>query len=372
MMQQFDEIRPYNDKEMQEAIQRIAAHPYFRIVIDFLFSNTDIEHFKDEFCQLQSIHEFQKKIMKEAIWAIVKKTSSGLDCSGFESLEKSKHYMFLGNHRDILLDSALLQILLFKYELKTSEITFGSNLMQNDFVTDIGKLNKMFKIARDGNLRDLYKDLHCVSSYMRYNITQKEESVWIAQRNGRTKNGSDLTETAVLKMFSLSSNLPFVENLSELNITPLAVSYEFEPCDFLKTGELYIRRRRKYVKALNEDLNSILTGITQWKGRIYLAVANTVTASQLMECENTSDKYMALGKLIDHQIYTHYKLWPNNYIAHDMLHQSQKHSAHYNQEEKEKFVQYMEDGLQKMEGEQKELQEIFLGIYANPVDKCLL
>ncbi|MDR2979463.1 MAG: acyltransferase [Bacteroidales bacterium] len=367
ILDSFDDIRPYTHTEAEAAIQRVADHPLFPDILTFLFPDQPFEEFQQRLRRLRTTEDFQLEVMHPAIWSIVEKTTSALGYQGFEQLKKDDNYLFISNHRDILLDSAILQLLLHQYGLPTSEITFGNNLMKGDLVIDIGKLNKMFKIIREGNFREFYRNIARFSVYIRYTITKKGESIWIAQRNGRTKDGADATETAVLKMFSLSSSQPFVENLAELNITPTSISYEFEPCDFLKTREIYVSRRVKYLKAPDEDLNSILHGITQWKGGIHLAITPTITRDELTTCEQSPEKFKMLTQLVDQRIYSHYKLWPNNYIAYDLRTKSNQNSSQYSAEQKEYFIEYMTKGLENLEGDKEELQEIFLSIYANPV-----
>lgn len=368
----FEETRPYNDNEIPAAIERVANHPFFNDIVRYLFPERVPEDFRKEFLSIQSTYEFQHKVMLSAIHNIIRRTSTGLSEEGFQLLEKGRCYMFIANHRDILLDAAILQILLDKYGLDTSEITFGNNLMQGQLATDLGKMNKMFKISRSGTMLDFYKSSVEVSSYMRYAILQKRQSTWIAQRNGRTKDGEDITNSAVLKMFSISSDKNFTENLSELNITPLVISYEYEPCDFLKTQELYISRYQKYVKKPDEDMNSIQQGVLQSKGKIHLAVTPTITKEELDTCERLDkrDRFNQLAKIIDQRIYGKYKLWTTNYIAYDLLHQCSKYENIYTPSEKLQFIQYMQEGLEKLQGDKKELANIFLGIYANPVSHC--
>jgi hypothetical protein len=281
--------------------------------------------------------------------------------------------MFIANHRDIVLDSAILQTIFVANNIKTSEITFGSNLMRPQLVVDIGKINKMFKIVRGGTAREIFVNSLNVSEYMRYAITEKHESTWIAQRNGRTKDGTDKTEIAVLKMFAMSNKKPFTENLSELNITPIAVSYEYEPCDFMKTREIYISRRQDYVKAPGEDLNSILHGILQFKGNTHYTICEAVTTEELTECEKLphSERFKELANIIDKKIYKGYKLWKTNYIAHDILHKKSEFTDLYSPNDRERFIEYMNNGLNQIDGNRNELQEIFLGIYANSVDTSL-
>lgn len=371
----FEETRPYNDIEIPGAIARLIANPFLETLVKYLFPDTDLQDFKKELHTISTVEEFQEKVMLKAIWSIVHKTCSGFSWEGFDRLDNGHRYLFIANHRDILLDAALLQIILRENHLRTSEITFGNNLMQGELVIDIGKMNKMFRIVRGGTVHDFYRNSMEVSSYMRHALLEKGESVWIAQRNGRTKNGIDKTESAVLKMFSISSPLPFVENLGELNITPVVISYEYEPCDFRKTQEMYISQYQRYIKEPGEDLSSILHGVTQQKGQVHIAVAPTITREELAECDRLEKnfKFARLAEIIDQRIYAHYKLWKTNFIAYDLLNQSSKFADKYTDAEKEHFTAYMEEGLVGLCGEKDELRNLFLRIYAGPVkETCAL
>ena len=373
MDQNFDELRPYYDSEMPAAIRRVAASPYLPAISAFLFPEKPVEEVRQLLLKSQNTLDFQKNIMLPAIHSIVDQTSSGLGCSGVDNLKDGTKRMFIANHRNILLDAAILQILLLDNGMDTSEITFGSNLMKGELVVDIGKMNKMFRIMRGGTVKEFYKSSMEVSSYMRYAILQEKQSVWIAQRNGRTKDGADKTDMAVLKMFALSSDKPFFENMQELHITPIVVSYEYEPCDFMKTQELFITRYQKYEKEPDEDLQSILHGIRQFKGHIHFVFTEAITDEELRYCDrfDRNRKFQQLAQIIDRRIYDNYRLWPTNYIAHDLLNQSYRYRSHYTEEQRKQFVEYMEEGLKNLIGEEVELRDIFLHIYANPVDNVL-
>lgn len=365
----FEETRPYFDSEIPAAIARVAENPFFPSIVKYLFRGVDFQQFKAEFLKISTIDEFQQNVMLKAIWSIVHKSCTEFTWEGFDRLDNSHRYLFIANHRDILLDAALLQIVLNANHIQTSEITFGSNLMQGDLVIDIGKMNKMFRIVRGGSVHDFYRNSMEVSSYMRYAILEKHQSVWIAQRNGRTKNGNDHTEIAVLKMFSISSDKKFIDNMAELNITPIVTSYEYEPCAFLKTQELYISQYQQYIKEAGEDLNSIVLGIIQPKGGICVCATPTITAEELQFCDNfdKNDKFAHLAQIIDHRVYSNYKLWKNNYIAYDLIENGDKYAPEYTPGEKKAFEEYMTEGLKSLVGEADELKSIFLNIYANPV-----
>jgi len=365
----LDDYRPYNDSEVPAAVHRIAQDALFPHIVKFIFPEKDLKGFLEEFKQIKTVNEFQVNIMNKAIGKIVEKTITNLSYAGVEALTNEKNYMFVSNHRDIVLDSAILQTILYANDVKTTEITFGSNLMNPQIVVDIGKINKMFKIVRGGTAREIFINAQRVSEYMRYAITEKRCSTWIAQRNGRTKDGYDKTEIGVLKMFAMSSKKDFVDNLDELNITPITVSYEYEPCDFLKTREVYISRQQQYVKQPGEDLSSILNGIKQYKGNVHYTICKPITREELESCAKfpNSERFKILAEIIDNRIYGGYKLFKTNYIAFDILENGTRFSEYYTPEEREKFIVYMENGLSQLEGDKKELQQIFLEIYAGSV-----
>lgn len=367
----FDEIRPYNDNEVPAAIERLANSEYFDILIGTAYPDVNINDFRKEFRSVKTVAEWHDKMWFPLVWHIINHTSTQLTVSGLENIDREKRYMFVSNHRDITLDASILNALLGKNGFQPAEITFGSNLMINQFVTDLGKISKMFRLVRGGNRRDFYKNSMEVSAYMRYAITHKHESVWIAQRNGRTKDGNDLTDPGVLKMFSLSSEKPFSENLDELNICPVSVSYEYEPCDFLKTRELCISTTtEKYQKSPLEDMLSIKQGVMQNKGRIHLSVCKPVSSADLKECDshNKNEKFSALAEIIDNRIINGYKTHNTNHIAYDILKNTSKFSAEYTDEEKNSFEKYMKAGLLEYSKDFNGMsEEFFLKIYANPV-----
>ncbi len=365
----FEDIRPYNDEEINPALRRITAEPVFQNVLDYLFPDRPNEEIISEIHTITSAIEFQKVFMHAAIRSIVKQTSNGLTCSGFDNIDPDNAYLFIANHRDILLDSAILQILLVEHNFETSEITFGSNLMTSEFVIDAGKVNRMFKVFRDGTKREMLINSKRLSAYMRYTITKKNTSLWIAQRKGRTKDGNDKTEPGLLKMLNISGAGNFIENFTELNIVPLTISYEYEPCDVLKVRELYYSLKAPYKKSPDEDLNSIITGITQQKGRIHFSIGKPIN-DKLYEIEEraNNDKINQLTRMIDKQIYENYKLWKTNYIAYDILYNDGKYINKYTSEDKKAFKDYLTKQLNNIKGDKNILLKIFLNIYANPVE----
>ena len=244
----FKDIRPYIGEEETLAMGRIAEHPLLKQISAYLYPGKDPQILCDYVASLKSVQEFQSNVMLFAIKKIVSDTSRGLTYSGLEVINKADRKLLISNHRDILLDSALIQVILHINNLQTSEMAVGDNLVTESFMEDVARSNKMIKVIRSGNPRELYRASLLLSQYIRDSITTGRSSVWIAQRNGRTKDGVDLTEQGLLKMLDMSGEGSFVSDFRELSVTPVSLSYEYEPCDFLKARELYISRRTKYKK----------------------------------------------------------------------------------------------------------------------------
>ena len=366
----FDDIRPYWDEEIPAAMQRIVSDPYFPPVAQYVYPHNTIDEVKDILTGCRNIYEFQTTVMKQVNEQVIERTTDGLTYGGMELLDTSKRYLLISNHRDIVLDSCLLMYIMHYNGHRIGEITFGSNLMKGQMVIDIGKSNKMFRVERGGNPRQMYLNSLHLSDYIRYAITEKQESVWIAQRNGRTKDGIDRTDQGLIKMLSMSGGKDRVKALADLNIAPVSVSYEWESCDILKALELYASRDGKpYVKKPGEDLNSILTGITQPKGRVHIQICEPLTADDLnaIPADYVDAQFRhSVAEIMDKRICGGYRLFPNAYIAHDIRSGKREYSDRYTQEQYDAFVTHMKE-LDKYQADDI-LKDIFLGIYANPVD----
>ena len=370
----FDDIRPYYDAEIPEAMQRIADSPMLSLVASYVYPDMALEDVRTMLRSFRTTQDFQLGVMYDVNRQIIAKSITEFTFDGTAQLRLDVPCLYVSNHRDIMLDASLLQNVLVDAGLGTSQITFGANLMMNPLVVDIGKSNKMFRVERPGNsAKEFYRQSLHLSDYIRSVITQKRESVWIAQRNGRTKDGNDKTDQGIVKMFCMSKPEDKIEALAELNIVPVAVSYEWESCDVLKAIELYESSMVKYIKKPGEDLNSILTGILQPKGRVHFQLCPAIGRDELMQFDAcTSNEYHKLvAKLIDQRILQAYRLWPNNYIAYDMLYGQQRYTDRYTAEEKQAFEKHLSQ-LDRYENNSEVLKEILLGIYANPVKNILV
>lgn len=368
----FDDIRPYNDSEVHPALERIVANPLFSNVAQYLFPGQDENMFRQLLLSCNSKEDFQVKVMSQIVAKILQGTAKELTFSGLEHFKGGKKHLIVSNHRDIVLDSAIIQLILHQHGVETTEIAVGDNLITSSFIEDITRSNKMIKVIRSSNPREVYTTSKVLSEYIRYNVANQKSSVWIAQRNGRTKDGIDVTEQGLLKMFDMSGSGDFVKDFAELSILPTSISYEFEPCDIQKAVEMYVSRRQKYVKAEGEDLKSILTGIMQPKGNIHIAFNEPVSLEEIQEASqlDKNEKFKAICTAMDRRIVAEYKLWGNNYIAYDMLNATNEYASMYTAEQKAAFDGYMAAQLASVklpDIDMVELKEIFLSIYANPV-----
>ena len=374
MNDMFDDIRPYYDSEIPAAMSRIADAPMFPVLASYVFPEKSLEEVSELVRSLDNTYEFQSRIMYLANRKIIENTIDEFTYGGLENVDRNARYVYLSNHRDIMLDASLLQNVLMENGIDTTEITFGANLMKGELVIDIGKSNKMFKVERPGgSMREFYKASRHLSDYIRHTVTEKRQSVWIAQRNGRTKDGLDHTDQGIINMFRMSFDGDKVSSIAELGILPVSVSYEWEPCDLLKAVELHARSKGPYIKKDGEDLNSILTGILQPKGRVHFQICSPLKEEDLLPfadlLSNDFNKHVAA--LVDKRICEAYRLWPNNYIAHDVLNDSSEYSEHYTAEQRNVFINHMSQ-LDEFapETEVNELRSILLKIYATPVDSA--
>ncbi len=369
-MNKFDDIRPYYDSEIHYAMERICADEAFPLVASYVYPDTPLEEVKRLLRSYNTIYEFQRRTMRTVNERVIANSITDFSGGGSGRLDKDAAYLYVSNHRDIMLDACLLQYYLVLEGFDTSEITFGANLMVNPFVIDIGKSNKMFRIDRPGQDRRAFylSSLH-TSEYIRHAITEKRQSVWIAQRNGRTKDGNDVTDPGVIKMFRMSCRGDAAASVNDLNIVPMAVSYEWESCDMLKALEIYKSRRAAYVKQPGEDMYSVLTGILQKKGRVHIELCEPLEKEEIAEMSRLpgNDFTKAVAGKIDERIISGYRLYPNNYIACDVLSGTGRFAGEYTPSEKEAFLAHISKCGEYADFDTDELREILLGIYANPV-----
>lgn len=371
-LNEFTDISPYTDAEAVEALGKLADHPAVVEVSKAIFPDKEPEFLKKILKSVKSIDEFQVLVMNKAVEWVLSTTAHNFSYDGIGNLKKiNGKFLAMSNHRDIILDPAITQVVLYRNAIPMTEIAVGSNLLTNKYIEYLIRSNRMIKVIRGINARQLYLSSQVLSKYIRECITSGRSSIWIAQREGRAKDGIDTTEQGLLKMLDMSGTADFTTNFEELNIVPLSISYEYEPCDILKARERLISRTQKYVKGSREDLISIMTGIEQQKGNIHLNIGSPLTHDEIeaASCCNKNDRYQAIRHAVDVRIIEGYKLWKTNYIGYDMVNHTFKYRDKYTPEDVAQFTDYVEHQLDKVEQSlcRADLRDIFLRIYANPV-----
>jgi len=370
-LSEFSSISPYTDAEAAEALSKLADYPPVAIASQHFFPDESPDFLKNLLKSIKTIDEFQVLVMQKFVRWAIEHTAKNFSYDGISNIDPDKRFLALSNHRDIILDPAITQLVLYTNGIPMTEIAVGDNLITSKTIEWLIRSNRMIKVIRGVTARELYLSSQLLSRYIRLNITEQRSSIWLAQRQGRTKNGYDVTEQGLLKMLDMSGQGDFQQNFEELNIIPMSISYEYEPCDILKARELVISRKRKYVKEDGEDLNSIMVGIMQKKGSIHLNIGKPLTSEEIAiaaSCDK-NDRYQLIRHAVDLRVIEGYKLWKNNYIAYDILNHSYKYSDRYDKSDVEVFVDYMCRQLDTVEPEinREDLRRIFLEIYANPV-----
>ena len=372
-MEDFENIQPYNDEEAIAALHKLARHPALPVISKYVFPEFPVGTLKEMLMNIKGVDDFQYSIVSKAVSVVVGRSSSGFTYEGVDNLHKIQgKFLAVSNHRDIVLDPALTQWMLMLNNVPLTEICVGSNLLANGVVETLLRSNRMITVIRGISAREVYLSSQILSKFIREEITSGKSSVWIAQREGRTKNGLDVTEQGLLKMFDMSGEGDFKTNFKELNIVPMSISYEYEPCDFRKAREILIKKNTgEYHKKEDEDMHSILTGIRQWKGGIHLCVGKPLTDNEISRASwyEKNDRYQAIRHILDERIISGYKLWKTNYMGYDLMTGGSKYSEFYSEEDLEKFRKYTEHKLSRAERklEKEELRDIFWHIYGNPV-----
>ena len=370
-LSEFESISPYSDAEAAEALSKLADYPLVTQVSQYFFPSESPEFLKNLLKSIKTIDEFQVLVMQKVVRWVLDHTAHNFSYDGVSNISPDKKFLALSNHRDIILDPAITQLVLYTNGIPMTEIAVGDNLITNKAIEYLIRSNRMIKVVRGISARELYLSSQLLSKYIRLNITEQRSSIWLAQRQGRTKNGYDVTEQGLLKMLDMSGTSDFQQNFEELNIIPMSISYEYEPCDILKARELVISRKHKYVKKEGEDLNSIMVGIMQKKGNIHLNIGKPLEAEEIARAASCdkNDRYQLIRHAVDLRVIDGYRLWKNNYVAYDLANHSFKYSHMYQPDDVENFVTYMQHQLDTVEPElnREDLRRTFLDIYANPV-----
>ncbi|MDD2673620.1 MAG: 1-acyl-sn-glycerol-3-phosphate acyltransferase [Flavobacterium sp.] len=368
-MQKFDAIRPFYDSEINEALQNVVNHPMMKALMNFTFPDVADEVWKEQLRKTHSIRDFQCNFIYKSVQKVLEKSSEGLTTSGFENLEPNTSYLFISNHRDILLDTTLLNTALFEHGLVMTASAIGDNLVKKAFLNTLAKLNRNFLVQRGLTPREMLQSSKLLAEYIGNLLLHENRSVWIAQREGRTKDGNDETNPGVLKMLGMGSDEKnLMDYFKKVKIVPVSISYEYDPTDALKMPQLMAEANNEvYIKEKNEDFMTILSGALGQKKRIHIHVGKVLdTEIEAIKTENDSSnkQIVALAQVIDDAILSNYKLWPTNFIAFDIVNKTNRFAHLYTENEKSLFERRLE---MRIDHDNPVALDGFLAMYANPV-----
>jgi len=367
----FDDIRPFDDSEVNHYLGLLLQDESFQHILQFSFKDqAKIDQIKALLSHVYTVKDLQLKFVYQMVEdLILKKSTHGLTSSGLDKLDKNASYLFISNHRDIILDSALMNYLIVLEGMNTTEIAIGNNLLIEKWIEYTVKLNRAFVVRRNLPSRELLMASKKLSEYIRRDITRKNTSVWIAQREGRTKDGNDKTQLALLKMLNLSNINEVGEGFKELRIVPLSISYEIEPCGISKVAELYKKQTEGFEKTQEDDLRSMGEGLVRPKGHVHFGFGEPITNQiDLIDKEEPiSNQIEKLAEIIDGKIYNSFKLWPNNYIAEDILNKTSNNLDQYTAEQFDSFAAMLDEAVETIPGDKEVIRLMFLQMYINPL-----
>ena len=373
----YDDIRPFDPEELPAAFERLLSDAQFQQVLGYLYPGVPLEAVKTKMMACKTNLEFQLAFCYGFLKDLMAKASKGFDMN-VEAVDVTKRYTFVSNHRDIVLDSALLDVLLYDAGFNTTcEIAIGDNLLSLPWVKDLVRLNKSFIVQRSLSPREFLMASKKMAEYMHYVVGEKNDNIWIAQREGRAKDSNDRTQPSILKMMAMGGEGSPVDRLRQLHIVPLAISYEYDPCDFMKAAEFQLRRDVPgWKKTALDDVNSMRTGIMGYKGEVHYHCAPCIDGflDNLSPDIPKTKVFDVIAEHIDKEIFRNYRLYPSNYIALDMLEGNEAHAGRYTAEDKAVFEKYLQGQIARIDIPNKDeafLRERMLTMYANPARNCL-
>ena len=374
----FEDIRPLNQDEVQAAIEELLASEEFRHALRYVKPDLDWDQLSAAMRACKTKEQFKSTLAYDAVMTVAKKTTFSLTISGRSRLPEGKPACtFISNHRDIVLDASFLNVMLYDVGYGMTQVAIGDNLLIRPWIKTFVRLNNSFIVKRGVSVRQMLEVSGTLSAYINHTIKDTKESIWIAQREGRAKDSNDRTQPSVLKMLCMAGGKDIIGNLKSLNIVPVAISYEFDPCDYLKAQEFQLKRDNpEYHKTQRDDLLNMETGILNNKGRVHFTISQLIN-DQLDQLDPNMDRnelFAAVASIIDKEIYRLYRFYPNNYVAYDLLSGTRRFSDHYGLKDKKAFEEYLQKQLDKIVIPNKDenfLRKKILEMYANPLKNFL-
>ncbi len=370
---EFDEIRPYTPEELPAVFKELLADPSFQKAVATVMPDVPIDGVALLLQQCKTNLDVQKNICYKLLKGIIANHSDGVTMDSAALQNHNCRYTFISNHRDIVLDSGFLSVMLIEMGFPTTvEIAIGDNLLIYPWIKKFVRVNKSFIVQRALTMRQMLESSALMSRYIHFAITQKQENIWIAQREGRAKDSNDRTQESVLKMLAMGGSGDVIDCLKELNLMPLSISYEYDPCDYLKAQEMQLKRDIEgYKKTQQDDLINMQTGIFGYKGKVHFHPATCINEEiEALRGLPKTEIFTQIARIIDKHIHSNYRLYPGNYVALDLMNHTEQYTAQYTAEEKERFEKYLQEQIGKIEIPSKDesfLRECILKMYANPV-----
>ena len=374
----FNDIAPLYDHEVKQVIQELLVDPGFEHAVRYILPNISWDEFSEAMSQYENKESFQSTMIYNTVWMLANRTTTSLTGDRWESIDRNVEHLFLSNHRDIVLDAGFLNILRWKHGFNTTEIAIGDNLLIHPWIDKLVRLNKSFIVRRNLAVREQLTASKHLSEYIHHAITDKKESVWVAHREGRAKNSDDRTQISLLKMLALSpEKSTFIDSMKELNIIPTSISYEYDPCDYLKAKEFQLKRDDpEYKKSQRDDLLNMEMGILGFKGNVLFRFGNCIN-DELDKITETDKRIQVeiAAHIIDREIHRNYEFFPGNYIAYDLLYDGKRFAAKYTNDDVEKYEAYLLQQIEKIDLEVKDmpfLREKMLEMYSNTLKNHLV
>lgn len=375
---EYSDICPFSDSEFHEKMEELVKEPGFKHAVTWVMPDIDFEAFCQGLLAIDNKRDFQVNIMYPFLEMLAKKTTNGISDTGIENIDINKSYTMITNHRDIVLDASFMNLSLLRRNYKTTEVAIGNNLLIYPWIEDLVRLNKSIVVKRDVGMRQALEAAEQLSGYIHFALTQKHESVWIAQRQGRAKDSSDGTQESLIKMLGIAGGKDYIDNIMEVNLLPVAISYEFDPNDYLKAREFLLKKKfPDFKKTQRDDLFSMETGLLQNKGRVHFSFTPCINdqLEELRGLEKT-EQVERICKIIDSNIHCHYRIYPCNYIAYDRRFKTDRFKNEYTEADIESFTAYLNGQLEKVKKEvdfeitaddREYMLEMMLVMYSNPL-----
>lgn len=375
---EYSDICPFSDSEFHEKMEELVKEPGFKHAVTWVLPDIDFEAFCQGLLAIDNKRDFQVNIMYPFLEMLAKKTTNGISDTGIENIDINKSYTMITNHRDIVLDASFMNLSLLRRNYKTTEVAIGNNLLIYPWIEDLVRLNKSIVVKRDVGMRQALEAAEQLSGYIHFALTQKHESVWIAQRQGRAKDSSDGTQESLIKMLGIAGGKDYIDNIMEVNLLPVAISYEFDPNDYLKAREFLLKKKfPDFKKTQRDDLFSMETGLLQNKGGVHFSFTPCINdqLEELRGLEKT-EQVERICKIIDSNIHCHYRIYPCNYIAYDRRFKTDRFKNEYTEADIENFTAYLNGQLEKVKKEvdfeitaddREYMLEMMLVMYSNPL-----